>query len=94
LERSKCKRQSLYAKVYTRADTELAVLTGQRILKLRTEAGLYQSQLGSLIGVTNQAIGQFERGQFLPSATSLARLATHLGCSADYLLGLDEEPLK
>ena len=87
-------RTSLYAKVYSRTDRDLAIVMGERIHKLRTEAELTQAQLGQKIGVTNQAIGHFERAIYLPSATSVARLAQHLGCTADYLLGLDEEVIR
>ena len=47
--------------------------------------------ISELIGLPTSAIGQYERGERLPSAESLAKISQFYGCSADYLLGLTNE---
>ena len=47
--------------------------------------------ISNLIGLPTSAIGQYERGERLPSAESLAKISQFYGCSVDYLLGLTNE---
>ena len=51
----------------------------------RTERGLTQAQLADRLGVTQSLIGQWERGETLPSAAKLPAIADTLGCSIDAL---------
>ena len=47
--------------------------------------------ISELIGLPTSAIGQYERGERLPSAESRAKISQFYGCSVDYLLGLTNE---
>ena len=47
--------------------------------------------ISELMGLPTTAIGQYERGERLPSAESLAKISQFYGCSVDYLLGLTNE---
>ncbi len=62
---------------------------GVKILEYRQNKGLTQEELAGRIGVTPQALSKWERGQSLPDIALLAELCQVLGCSADYLLGID-----
>jgi Predicted transcriptional regulators len=60
---------------------------GSRIKIKRVEAGLSQKELAQAIGVSPPAINRFEKGIKSPSIETLAKLASSLGVSSDYLLG-------
>jgi transcriptional regulator with XRE-family HTH domain len=52
------------------------LMHGLRIV--REERGLSQAQLGGQIGVPGQLVGEWERGEVMPTITSLARWAKAL----------------
>ena len=67
-------------------------LFGLRLRKVRGQAGETQKQLAEILGVKPNQVGEMENGR---GATTLARLALiciHYNVSADYLLGLTDEP--
>ena len=64
----------------------------QRLKQLRKELGLSQKSLSEHLGVTQQAVGKWETGRSSPDPATLARLAELLETSADYLLGISEQP--
>lgn len=64
---------------------------GERLKKLRIEAGMTQEQLGELVGLTKQAIYRMEKDKNKYSNNELIKkFAFHLSCSPDYLLGLSD----
>lgn len=63
----------------TKTDTVL-----RRILR---EKGWSQKELACACGITPAAVCRYCAGQRVPRATTLARLSTALGVSADELLG-------
>ena len=64
----------------------------ERLLLARRRAGLSQGDLAQRTAMYGSDISKMERGRMLPTAPRLRRLAEALGVSADYLLGLTEEP--
>ena len=64
----------------------------QRIKEIRKLRGMTQSALASSLGVTQQAVGKWEKGASAPDPQTVAALSEKLGVSADYLLGCDEAP--
>ena len=58
-----------------------------RLKQLRTEAKESQEYVGTLIGVSGQAVGQYEIGKRGLSQEKVIILANHYDCSTDYLLG-------
>ena len=62
-----------------------------RIAQARKAAGLSQEQLGEKLGVSGQAVSEWESGAVSPDAAALAAMCRELGVSADWLL-LGEEP--
>jgi len=63
---------------------------GQRIRQVRQRLGISQRELADRVHVTKQNITQIERGYRQPKAERLVALATALGVSSDYILGLQE----
>lgn len=48
---------------------------GERIKEARKKAGLTQKELGDLLGITQAAIGQFEKSTSNPQASTLEKIA-------------------
>ncbi|MBQ8862834.1 MAG: helix-turn-helix transcriptional regulator, partial [Clostridia bacterium] len=59
---------------------------GNLISKLREEKGLSQSELGSLLGVTNKAVSRWENGRGYPDTSLLLKLSDVLEITVDELL--------
>lgn len=58
-----------------------------RLKQLRIELGESQEQIGNIIGVSGQAVGQYELEKRDLSPDKILKLAEHFNCSTDYLLG-------
>jgi transcriptional regulator with XRE-family HTH domain len=68
---------------------------GERIKRQRLRRGYTQTELAERSGVKQSLISRLEGGtRDNPSADVLRRLATTLGCTTDYLVGMheDEQP--
>lgn len=63
-----------------------------RIRKLRSKAGISQKKLGESVGVPQQTIARWEKEITAPDPAQLASLCDALHVSADYLLGLTDDP--
>ena len=58
-----------------------------RLLALLHEQHLNQKQLAQKIGVTEAAMSHYIKGDRVPRSTVLAKIATELGTTSDYLMG-------
>ena len=67
-------------------------LFGSRLRNLRKAAGMKQHELAALIGVTPTQVGDMERGNSTTSMARLYQLCEYFHVSADYLLGLTDDP--
>ncbi len=65
-----------------------------RLKSLRALRKISQRELGDLVGVTQQAVAKWEVGTSTPDPYMLAKLASVLEVSADYLVGLSDSPQK
>jgi len=65
---------------------------GQRLVKAREEAGFSQQELARKLGVSQRAIGWWEREPAALKPEQLAALADALGVPADYLVGRQNLP--
>lgn len=65
----------------------------ERLRELRGKMGLSQEALARQIDIGNLQIWRYENGDNEPSSEILSRLAKALDTSADYLLGLTDDPL-
>jgi transcriptional regulator with XRE-family HTH domain len=64
-----------------------AVEIGRRISRLRKERDMTQPALADVMGVSFQAVSNWERGASMPDIGKLPELAQALGVSVDELLG-------
>ena len=63
-----------------------------RVRKLRKARGEQQKDLADAIGATPATISDIENGRRATSFDKLAAICQHYNVSADYLLGLIDEP--
>ena len=61
---------------------------GQRLMRLRLERGLTQTQLAEMIESSQRAISRYETIAELPPAAVVVRIAKELKVSTDELMGL------
>ena len=62
-----------------------------RIKELREQLGMKQSWLAAKLHVGQTAVSNYEAGIRDPSVDTICLLCDIFGCSADYLLGRDED---
>jgi len=67
---------------------------GPIISKIRSEKGLSQEELASLLGVTKQTISNYERGTRRPSYEALEAIADVLNVPIGYFLTKEEQEQK
>lgn len=65
-------------------------VSGERIRHLRKRAGLTQEALGKKLGVIKQTVSSWENGISEPNSEILLAMASLLGVTTDYLLGLSD----
>ena len=65
---------------------------GRRIAEARRAAGLTQPDLAEKMGISFQAVSNWERGESMPDIAKLPELAAILGMSIDALLGVVPMP--
>ena len=63
---------------------------GEILQKLRKTNGMSQVELGRKLGVTKQAVSNWENNNILPSIDLLIRIARFFSVSPDYLLEMDK----
>jgi len=64
--------------------------TGRRLSDLRRAVGLSQEELAGEMGVSRQAISNWERSESVPDTANLVRLSEFYGVSLDLLVGREE----
>lgn len=63
---------------------------GEKLKKLRKEAGYTQQELAEKIWVTKTSISYYELSDRMPSPEVLVKLAAAFHVTTDYLLGLED----
>lgn len=64
---------------------------GEKLRKIRNEAGITQKELADKIGVKRTTVSGYETEGKEPPYNTLIKIAQTLNCSIDYLLGYAEE---
>lgn len=67
---------------------------GIRIRNQRKKMGYTQEELAFKANISQTAISRYELGVNEPTADAIAMLAKTLDCTADYLLGLVDQPAR
>lgn len=57
-----------------------------RLKELREACKLNQTELGEILGVTNQTVSNWENGNIAPSIEMVEKIANYFKVSVDYLL--------
>ena len=70
---------------------ELKLVTAGNIIKLRTDAGLTQAELGAMLNYSDKTISKWERGEAIPDAYVLTRMAEIFGVTVDNILSPGED---
>ena len=65
---------------------------GQRLRSARKAQGEKQEDLGQLLGVGKSQISEMERGSASTTLEKLSFICEYYNISADYLLGLTDDP--
>lgn len=63
---------------------------GQTLITLRKECKISQQKLAISIGVTQQCISEWEKGNMEPTLSNLVKLSDYFEVSIDYLAGKSE----
>ncbi|MBQ7235661.1 MAG: helix-turn-helix transcriptional regulator [Clostridia bacterium] len=64
---------------------------GKKIAEIRRENGMTQKQLASMLNKSETGFASWEQGLSEPSVNDLRLLCKIFQCSADYLLGLEDD---
>ena len=67
-------------------------LFGARLREMRSRRKETQKELAELLGVKPNQIGEMENGRGATTLAKLALLCEHYNITADYLLGLTDQP--
>lgn len=67
-------------------------MIGDRIREARTKAGHNQTSLAELINTSPKNVSRWEAGEYIPEAPTVGLIAKALNVSADYLLGITDDP--
>ncbi len=70
---------------------ELKLITASNLIKLRTDAGMTQAELGSKLNYSDKTVSKWERAESVPDAFVLLRIAEIFGVTVDYLLHEHDE---
>ena len=65
---------------------------GQRLLQIRKEHHETQTDLAEVIETKKSHISEMESGKHTTTIEKFAKICEHYRVSADYLLGLSDEP--
>lgn len=65
---------------------ELKLIVASNLIKLRQKAGMTQAELGEKLNYSDKTVSKWERGESIPDAYSLTRLAEIYGLTVDDLL--------
>jgi transcriptional regulator with XRE-family HTH domain len=70
---------------------DLKLVIASNIIRLRTEAGMTQSELGARLNYSDKSISKWERAESLPDANVLKQMSEIFGVSMDYLFSTNDE---
>ncbi len=70
---------------------DLKLIIASNIIKLRTDAGMTQSELGAKLNYSDKSISKWERAEALPDANVLKQMGEIFGVSMDYLFNTHDD---
>lgn len=70
---------------------ELKLIVASNLIKLRQAAGMTQAELGEKLNYSDKTVSKWERGESIPDAYILTKLAEIYGLTVDELLHSDDQ---
>lgn len=70
---------------------ELKLIVASNLIKLRQAAGMTQAELGEKLNYSDKTVSKWERGESIPDAYILTKLAEIYGLTVDELLRSDDQ---
>ncbi len=70
---------------------DLKLIIADNIIKLRTDAGMTQSELGAKLNYSDKSISKWERAEALPDANVLRQMGEIFGVSMDYIFNAHDD---
>ncbi len=67
---------------------------GEKLKQLRFEKGVTQKQVAEYLEIAPNSVQSLEYGKIRPSYENLIKLCQYFNVSADYLLGLSDDPTR
>ena len=67
----------------------MSLKVNERIMALRKQKGITQSELAEVLGVSNQSVSKWESAQCCPDIQLLPDIAKYFGVSVDELMGVE-----
>ena len=67
-------------------------LFGQRLYEIRKKNHETQTDFGAVLGIAKSRVSEIESGKNTTTAEKIALICEHYKISADYLLGLSDNP--
>jgi len=67
-------------------------LFGLRLKEARKQCGETQADLGAVLGIQKSQVSEIEKGTASTTVEKVAMICAHYQVSADYLLGLSDQP--
>lgn len=64
-------------------------MIADKIVKLRKQKGITQTELAKTLGITRSSVNAWEMGISIPSTQYIVELASLFSVSTDFLLGVD-----
>ena len=64
---------------------------GEKLLLLREERELNQTELGQALGMTQRKVSYLENDRYEPGLEDIKAICKFFGISADYLLGFSKD---
>lgn len=68
-------------------------MRGDRLKQIRELKGYTQETLAELLDIGNRQIWRYENNETDPASETVAQIARALQVSADYLLGISDDPI-
>ena len=70
---------------------DLKPIVAKNIIELRRAADITQAQLAEKLNYSDKAVSKWERGEAIPSISTLKEIADLFGVTVDYLISADHE---
>lgn len=64
----------------------------QRLKELREYHAISQKEVAAILGISQQHYSMYENGKRVMNAEQIIKICKHYNISADYLLGLTDNP--